>query len=332
MLVPCFFGGMSERPKEHSWKACVRESVPWVRIPLPPIFLIFPRIIFLLEGRVMSSVSFVSGNYGCSRTRAAISERLSCFVVTTDPSPEDLSKKMQDSLPPHFRVESPELDRSDGISVMSLWVPFRTDALSCGEEIKRALEPIVPSSSRVDIAFRYPDRETDLSLRYTVCFQNRSRDPQTGVFLHPESCKKIYRPFFERLFISDTSSDMTQGKKEAFKEIFPDLQPEDVRWVSFKVFDDLSSGGALKTRVTCVLSGIPDRVWRRFSNEEFFSSPLNLYRDYHEVCQAAFREYAASRVALLKGDYPVILEENTLLGSGLNSINVVLSKTEDRHE
>ncbi len=29
-------GGMAERLKAHAWKACVRESVPWVRIPLPP--------------------------------------------------------------------------------------------------------------------------------------------------------------------------------------------------------------------------------------------------------------------------------------------------------
>jgi hypothetical protein len=29
-------GGMAEWLKAHAWKACVRESVPWVRIPLPP--------------------------------------------------------------------------------------------------------------------------------------------------------------------------------------------------------------------------------------------------------------------------------------------------------
>jgi hypothetical protein len=27
---------MSEWLKEHAWKACVRETVPWVRIPLSP--------------------------------------------------------------------------------------------------------------------------------------------------------------------------------------------------------------------------------------------------------------------------------------------------------
>jgi hypothetical protein len=32
------FGGVSEWLKEHAWKACVREIVPWVRIPPPPPF------------------------------------------------------------------------------------------------------------------------------------------------------------------------------------------------------------------------------------------------------------------------------------------------------
>ena len=29
-------GGMAEWLKAHAWKACVRETVPWVRIPLSP--------------------------------------------------------------------------------------------------------------------------------------------------------------------------------------------------------------------------------------------------------------------------------------------------------
>ena len=40
-------GEMAERLKAHAWKACVRESVPWVRIPLSPpdpIFRIFSII------------------------------------------------------------------------------------------------------------------------------------------------------------------------------------------------------------------------------------------------------------------------------------------------
>ncbi len=30
------FGGVAEWLKAHAWKACVRGTVPWVRIPLPP--------------------------------------------------------------------------------------------------------------------------------------------------------------------------------------------------------------------------------------------------------------------------------------------------------
>src|SRR5205807_222370 len=35
MLV-CIAGGMAEWLKAHAWKACIRETVSWVRIPLPP--------------------------------------------------------------------------------------------------------------------------------------------------------------------------------------------------------------------------------------------------------------------------------------------------------
>jgi hypothetical protein len=35
---------MSERFKEHAWKACVGETQPWVRIPLSPPFLPVVRI------------------------------------------------------------------------------------------------------------------------------------------------------------------------------------------------------------------------------------------------------------------------------------------------
>ncbi len=30
------YGGMAEWLKAHAWKACLRETVTWVRIPLPP--------------------------------------------------------------------------------------------------------------------------------------------------------------------------------------------------------------------------------------------------------------------------------------------------------
>src|SRR5439155_6614924 len=33
---------MSEWLKEHAWKACVGETLPWVRIPLSPPILVAP--------------------------------------------------------------------------------------------------------------------------------------------------------------------------------------------------------------------------------------------------------------------------------------------------
>lgn len=30
---------MAERLKAHAWSACVRESVPWVQIPLSPLLV-----------------------------------------------------------------------------------------------------------------------------------------------------------------------------------------------------------------------------------------------------------------------------------------------------
>ena len=36
------YGEMSEWLKEHAWKACVGETLPWVRIPLSPPFLAHP--------------------------------------------------------------------------------------------------------------------------------------------------------------------------------------------------------------------------------------------------------------------------------------------------
>src|SRR6516162_9405000 len=36
------YGEMAEWLKAHAWKACVRETVPWVRIPLsPPLYCSF---------------------------------------------------------------------------------------------------------------------------------------------------------------------------------------------------------------------------------------------------------------------------------------------------
>src|SRR5262245_21011480 len=33
---PILAGGMAEWLKAHAWKACIRATVSWVRIPLPP--------------------------------------------------------------------------------------------------------------------------------------------------------------------------------------------------------------------------------------------------------------------------------------------------------
>ncbi len=37
-ILLALYGGVSEWLKEPAWKACVQETVPWVRIPPPPIF------------------------------------------------------------------------------------------------------------------------------------------------------------------------------------------------------------------------------------------------------------------------------------------------------
>src|SRR4029077_6456773 len=41
-------GEMAEWLKAHAWKACVRETVPWVRIPLSPP-AVFEAVYFLRE-------------------------------------------------------------------------------------------------------------------------------------------------------------------------------------------------------------------------------------------------------------------------------------------
>jgi hypothetical protein len=42
-------GEMSERFKEHAWKACVGETQPWVRIPLSPPYLKNPAKTIVLD-------------------------------------------------------------------------------------------------------------------------------------------------------------------------------------------------------------------------------------------------------------------------------------------
>src|SRR3546814_7775638 len=42
-LAPRSAGGMAEWLKAHAWKACLRETATWVRIPLPPPASQIPR-------------------------------------------------------------------------------------------------------------------------------------------------------------------------------------------------------------------------------------------------------------------------------------------------
>src|SRR5215475_14038929 len=43
-------GGMAEWLKAHAWKACIRETVSWVRIPLPPPYAHLRRWTTMEEG------------------------------------------------------------------------------------------------------------------------------------------------------------------------------------------------------------------------------------------------------------------------------------------
>jgi hypothetical protein len=43
LLKPVHSGEVSERFKEHAWKACVGEILPWVQIPPSPPFFTFTQ-------------------------------------------------------------------------------------------------------------------------------------------------------------------------------------------------------------------------------------------------------------------------------------------------
>src|ERR1700676_4715893 len=62
-------GEVSERFKEHAWKACVGEILPWVQIPPSPPFLslIFLSLIFLSLNFMLSVL--VAAVRGCLRKR-----------------------------------------------------------------------------------------------------------------------------------------------------------------------------------------------------------------------------------------------------------------------
>ncbi len=42
-------GEVSERFKEHAWKACVGEILPWVQIPPSPPFRMFPDFSYVRQ-------------------------------------------------------------------------------------------------------------------------------------------------------------------------------------------------------------------------------------------------------------------------------------------
>ncbi len=57
-------GEMSEWLKEHAWKACVGETLPWVRIPLSPPISWFVRANEQVEWLLQHVVAFVTLHNG----------------------------------------------------------------------------------------------------------------------------------------------------------------------------------------------------------------------------------------------------------------------------
>src|SRR5258707_14025795 len=78
-------GEVSERFKEHAWKACVGEILPWVRIPpSPPVSLAQDRQICLIPTS-LKSWSFPSGKQSAPGTEGAKCRR-SCHNRVVDTS------------------------------------------------------------------------------------------------------------------------------------------------------------------------------------------------------------------------------------------------------
>ena len=64
-----FSGGVAEWLKAHAWKACIRETVSWVRIPLPPPHSCSPTFAIIRFVPDNPSILAVSGSVpvrGCS--------------------------------------------------------------------------------------------------------------------------------------------------------------------------------------------------------------------------------------------------------------------------
>src|SRR3954452_19039216 len=88
-------GEMSEWLKEHAWKACVGETLPWVRIPLsPPIHAhVFPNVFAEIIGNTFLSATARQrrGFAGILKDLAAIFEWH--FVTGRSPYMTDRSRR-----------------------------------------------------------------------------------------------------------------------------------------------------------------------------------------------------------------------------------------------
>jgi hypothetical protein len=73
------FGEMAEWLKAHAWKACVRETVPWVRIPLSPPAWPQPAILcnrLLAISPILAAISNLSSGLLIGRVALFFSEWL----------------------------------------------------------------------------------------------------------------------------------------------------------------------------------------------------------------------------------------------------------------
>src|SRR5205085_7987830 len=68
--APCR-GGMAEWLKAHAWKACIRETVSWVRIPLPP-----PVMHLAASHNVLAIGVYPDVSLACAREEALNARRL----------------------------------------------------------------------------------------------------------------------------------------------------------------------------------------------------------------------------------------------------------------
>ena len=70
---------MAEWLKAHAWKACVRETVPWVRIPLSPPRLAFavvrsssPAAVKYMFLHINSQILFFTHSLSAAKIRLAV--------------------------------------------------------------------------------------------------------------------------------------------------------------------------------------------------------------------------------------------------------------------